>query len=76
MHLFETLSGYKFVMFTDPFALSDTVRSAMRQIYTGPFVEFVVRNPLVPMNSLETGIDNDHFRTATDRLVKGLPIYT
>lgn len=76
MHLFETISGYKFVMFTDAFALSDTVRSALRQIYTGPFVEFVVRNPLVPMDALDTGIDNDHFRTATDRLVKGLPIYT
>ncbi|KAG9006777.1 TRAPP subunit bet5 [Tulasnella sp. JGI-2019a] len=76
MHLYETISGYKFVMLTDPFSMSDAVRGALRQIYTGPFVEFVVRNPLVAMDSLESGIDNDHFRTATDRLVKGLPIYT
>ncbi|KAG8863278.1 TRAPP subunit bet5 [Tulasnella sp. 330] len=76
MHLYETISGYKFVMLTDSFSVSDTVRGALRQIYTGPFVEFVVRNPLVAMNSLESGIDSDHFRTATDKLVKGLPIYT
>lgn len=75
MHLYETISGYKFVMLTDPASTSDTVRFALRHIYTNPFLDYVVRNPLVTMNSLDSGIDNEYFRNATDKLVRGLPIY-
>jgi hypothetical protein len=74
MTLFETISGYKFVMLTDPSA--EGVRFILRQIYTGPFVEYVVRNPLMTMDSKERGFDNDNFRNATDRLVKNLSIFS
>jgi len=57
LHLFETVSGYRFVMLSDPNA--DSLRFIMRSIYTGPFLEYVVRNPLVPMDSRERGIDNE-----------------
>ncbi|TFK25696.1 snare-like protein [Coprinopsis marcescibilis] len=73
LHLFETPSGYKFVMLTDQ--KSEMMRSVLKQIYLVGFLEFVVRNPLIKMDSREQGIDNDNFRSAVDRYVRGLPNY-
>ncbi|WOO85187.1 Transport protein particle subunit bet5 [Vanrija pseudolonga] len=73
LHLYETLTGYKFVLLSDPFA--DSLRFVLRQLYTGPFIEFVVRNPLIEMDSRTQGIDNDQFRGAVDRHVRGLSIF-
>ncbi|KAI0036960.1 TRAPP complex subunit bet5 [Vararia minispora EC-137] len=74
LHLFETLSGYKFVMLSDPAA--DSLRFVLRSIYTGPFVEYVVRNPLVRMDSRERGIDNEYFRASIDRMIRGLSMFS
>ncbi|KAJ7072275.1 TRAPP complex subunit bet5 [Mycena amicta] len=68
LHLYETVSGYKFVMLSDP--ASDSLRFILRQVYVGPFLEYVVRNPLVQMDSREHGIDNEYFRASVDRLVR------
>nr|XP_031863064.1 uncharacterized protein CI109_001542 [Kwoniella shandongensis]KAA5530136.1 hypothetical protein CI109_001542 [Kwoniella shandongensis] len=57
LHLYETITGYKFVLLSDP--SSDSLRFVLRQLYVGPFVDYVVRNPLVVMDSREEGIDND-----------------
>ncbi|KIP08427.1 hypothetical protein PHLGIDRAFT_23551 [Phlebiopsis gigantea 11061_1 CR5-6] len=73
LHLYETLSGYKFIMLSDPNA--DSLRFVLRQIYSGPFLEYVVRNPLVQMDSKEHGIDNEYFRTSTDRMIRGLSVF-
>jgi trafficking protein particle complex subunit 1 len=73
LHLYETLSGYKFIMLTDP--STDSLRFVLRQIYVGPFVEYVVRNPLVRMDSRQTGVDNEYFRASIDRLVRGLSVF-
>jgi len=73
LHLYETASGYKFVMLGDP--NGDSLRFILRQIYTGPFLEYVVRNPLVNMDSRERGIDNEYFRASIDRLVRGLSVF-
>ncbi|KAH9961600.1 Sybindin-like protein [Russula dissimulans] len=73
LHLFETASGYRFIMLSDPNA--DSLRFVMRSIYTGPFLDYVVRNPLVPMDSNERGVDNEYFRASVDRLVRGLSIF-
>jgi hypothetical protein len=73
LHLYETISGYKFVMLSD--AATDGLRFILRQIYNGPFLDFVVRNPLVPMDSQTQGIDNDYFRASVDRLVRGLSVF-
>jgi hypothetical protein len=70
LHLFETPSGYKFILLSDP--KSDSMRLVLRQIYVGPFLEYVVRNPLVKMDSREYGIDNEYFRSSVDRFVRGL----
>ena len=73
LHLYETPSGYKFIMLSDPTA--DSLRFVLRQIYSGPFVEYVVRNPLVTMDSREHGIDNEYFRASVDRMVRGLSVF-
>ncbi|KIJ61323.1 hypothetical protein HYDPIDRAFT_177075 [Hydnomerulius pinastri MD-312] len=73
LHLYETISGYKFVMLSDP--STDGLRFVLRQIYNGPFVDYVVRNPLVTMDSREQGIDNDYFRASVDRLIRGLSVF-
>ncbi|KAI9507437.1 TRAPP complex subunit bet5 [Russula earlei] len=73
LHLFETISGYRFVMLSDPNA--ESLRFVMRSIYIGPFLDYVVRNPLVTMDSTERGVDNEYFRTSVDRLVRGLSIF-
>ncbi|EIW82920.1 snare-like protein [Coniophora puteana RWD-64-598 SS2] len=73
LHLLETVSGYKFVMLSDP--NTDNLRFVMRQLYNGPFIDYAVRNPLVPMDSREQGIDNDYFRAATDRFIRGLSVF-
>ncbi|KAF9529359.1 TRAPP complex subunit bet5 [Crepidotus variabilis] len=73
LHLFETQTGYKFVMLSDPKA--DSMRFILRQIYVGPFLEYVVRNPLVKMDSREQGIDNEYFRASVDRLIRGLSVF-
>lgn len=57
LHLYETLTGYRFVLLSDPSA--DSLRFVLRQLYTGPFVDYVVRNPLIEMDSRTHGIDND-----------------
>jgi len=74
LHLYETISGYKFVMLSDPEA--DSLRTALHSIYVGPFLEYVVRNPLMSMDSKERGIDNEYFRAATDRAVKSNPSFS
>jgi len=73
LHVYETVSGYKFVMLSDPAA--ESLRFILRQIYIGPFLEYVVRNPLVQMDSREFGIDNEYFRASIDRLVRGLSVF-
>ncbi|KAF8633399.1 hypothetical protein AX17_004570 [Amanita inopinata Kibby_2008] len=70
LHLYETLSGYKFVMLSDPD--TESLRPALRQIYAGPFVDYVVRNPLTTMDSRTHGIDNEYFRASLDRYIRGL----
>jgi len=74
LHLYETISGYKFVILSDPEA--DSLRTALHSIYAGPFLDYVVRNPLVSMDSKERGIDNEYFRAATDRAVKSIPFFS
>ena len=44
LHYYETPTGLKFVINTDP--LVDSLRVVLRQIYTNFYVEFVVKNAL------------------------------
>lgn len=73
LHLYETPSNYKFVMLSDPNV--DSLLFVLRHIYSGPFLEYVVKNPLVPLDSRQYGLDNEYLRASIDRLIKGLPTY-
>jgi len=73
LHLFETLSGYKFVILSDP--KTDSLRFVLRQIYVGPFLEYVVRNPLLKMDSRQQGIDNEYFKSSVDKLIRALSVF-
>ena len=74
LHLFETLSGYKFIMLSDP--KTDSLRFVLRQIYVGPFLEYVVRNPLINMDSRQQGIDNEYFKSSVDKLIRALSVFS
>jgi hypothetical protein len=63
LHLFETPTSYRFVLLSDPSA--DSLRFVLRQLYTGPFVDYVVRNPVVQMDSRMEGVDNDQVSGVT-----------
>ena len=57
LHYYETQTGYRFILLSDP--SSDSLRFVLRQLYSGPFIEHVVRNPLVQMDDRTRGVDSD-----------------
>jgi hypothetical protein len=57
-------------MLSDPD--TDSLRPVLRQIYAGPFIDYVVRNPLSMMDSRTHGIDSEYFRASVDRYLRGL----
>ncbi|WWC68771.1 uncharacterized protein I206_102706 [Kwoniella pini CBS 10737] len=73
LHLFDTPTNYRFVLLSDP--SSDSLRFILRQLYVGPFLEYVIRNPLVKIDNRIEGIDNDLFRLAVDKHMKGLSMF-
>jgi len=60
-------------MLSDP--KTDSLRFVLRQIYVGPFLEYVVRNPLLKMDSRQQGIDNEYFRSSVDKLIRALSVF-
>lgn len=72
LHYLYTATSYHFVLVTSP--MSESLRFILRQIYTGPFSEHVVQNPMVGMNSAVSGkgIDNDAFRLAVEKLLAAI----
>ncbi|ODQ65572.1 snare-like protein [Nadsonia fulvescens var. elongata DSM 6958] len=74
LHYYEPLSGIKMVMLTDPQCTN--LKQVLQQIYAGLYVEFVVKNPLSPLEYLEgEQIDNEFFVAGLDLFVRGLPVF-
>lgn len=69
LHYLATASAFHFVLLTSPAHAS--CRPLLRQIYTGPFNEYVVRNPLANLDTQRggKGIDNQAFRRAVEKLL-------
>lgn len=68
LHYYETPTNVKFVMLTD--TKSGSMRIALQQIYVNCYVEYVVKNPLSPVehpNGL--GVDNELFEAALGQFV-------
>ncbi|KAG9247098.1 Sybindin-like protein [Calycina marina] len=72
LHYYETPSGIKFVMLTD--TQTANMRSVLHQIYVNLYVEFVVKNPLSPVEHPGgEGVANELFELALDQFVRGFP---
>jgi hypothetical protein len=71
LHYYETPSSIKFVMLTD--TATHNMRNVLHQIYVNLYVEFVVKNPLSPVEHPGgEGVANELFELALDQFVKGV----
>jgi len=71
LHYYETPTNVKFVMLTD--TQIPNMRNVLHQIYVNLYVEFVVKNPLSPIEHPGgEGVANELFELALDQFVKGV----
>lgn len=71
--MFTSPTNWHFILLSD--ANTDSLRFVLRQIYSGPFVEWVIRNPLVDPQSTTHGIDCQGFRHAVDQHISALSMF-
>ena len=68
LHYYETPTNIKFVMLTD--TKSGSMRLALQQIYVNCYVEYVVKNPLAPVEHPGgLGVDNELFEASLGQFV-------
>ncbi|KAJ5216539.1 Sybindin-like protein [Penicillium cinerascens] len=68
LHYYETPTNIKFVMLTD--LKSPSMRIALQQIYINLFVEYVVKNPLSPVEHPGgIGVNNELFEESLEQFV-------
>ncbi|RKU43556.1 TRAPP subunit bet5 [Coniochaeta pulveracea] len=71
LHYYETPSNTRFVMLTDIGTMS--MRNVLHQIYINLWVEYVVKNPLSPVEHKGgEGVKNELFELGLDQFVRGL----
>ncbi|KAI2470603.1 snare-like protein [Annulohypoxylon bovei var. microspora] len=71
LHYYETPTNLRFAMLTEPGALS--MRNVLHQIYINLWVEYVVKNPLSPVEHKGgEGVKNEMFEMGLDKFVRGL----
>ncbi|KAI0014204.1 snare-like protein [Xylariaceae sp. FL0662B] len=71
LHYYETPTNLRFVLLTEPGALS--MRNVLHQIYINLWVEYVVKNPLSPVEHKGgDGVRNEMFEMGLDKFVRGL----
>ncbi|KAJ5765612.1 Transport protein particle subunit bet5 [Penicillium odoratum] len=69
LHYYETPTNIKFVMVTD--LKSPSMRIALQQIYINLFVEYVVKNPLSPVEHPGgVGVNNELFEESLEQFVQ------
>jgi hypothetical protein len=68
LHYYETPTNIKFVMLTD--TKSGSMRLPLQQIYVNCYVEFVVKNPLSPVEHPGgVGVNNELFEASLTQFV-------
>ena len=68
LHYYETPTNIKFVMLTD--LKSPSMRLALEQIYINLYVEYVVKNPLSPVEHPGgVGVNNELFEESLEQFV-------
>ncbi|KAK3692400.1 sybindin-like family protein [Podospora appendiculata] len=71
LHFYETASNLRFVMLTD--TSTPSMRNVLHQIYINLWVEYVVKNPLAPIEHKGgVGVKNELFELGLDQFVRGL----
>ncbi|CAM1505566.1 Fc.00g112030.m01.CDS01 [Cosmosporella sp. VM-42] len=71
LHFYETPSNLRFVLLTDTGTLS--MRNVLHQIYINLWVEYVVKNPLSPVEHKGgDGVKNELFELGLDQFIRGL----
>ncbi|CAH0026801.1 hypothetical protein V2G26_013903 [Clonostachys chloroleuca] len=71
LHYYETPSNLRFVLLTDTGTLS--MRNVLHQIYINLWVEYVVKNPLSPVEHKGgEGVKNELFELGLDQFIRGL----
>jgi hypothetical protein len=70
LHFFESPTGVKFVLLTDP--NTGNIQQQLSEIYQGTYVNLVSCNP---MHKSGDQIDNSLFRKTLDKYVKQLPFF-
>lgn len=71
MHYYETPTNLRFVLLTDTATMS--MRNVLHQIYINLWVEYVVKNPLSPVEHKGgAGITNELFEMGLDQFIRGL----
>ncbi|KAL2164128.1 hypothetical protein VTH06DRAFT_3342 [Thermothelomyces fergusii] len=71
LHYYETASSLRLVMLTDPATMS--MRNVLHQIYINLWVEYVVKNPLAPVEHKGgAGVRNELFELGLEQFIRGL----
>ncbi|CEJ89275.1 Putative Transport protein particle subunit bet5 [[Torrubiella] hemipterigena] len=71
LHFYETPANLRFVLITD--TASPSMRNVLHQIYINLWVEYVVKNPLAPVEHRGgDGVKNELFELGLDQFIRGL----
>lgn len=71
LHYYETASNLRLVMLTD--TATPSMRNVLHQVYINLWVEYVVKNPLSPVEHKRgVGVKNELFEMALDQFIRGL----
>jgi len=71
LHFYETPANLRLVLITD--TIPDSMRNALHQIYINLWVEYVVKNPLAPVEHKGgEGVKNELFELGLDQFIRGL----
>ncbi|CCE30896.1 related to multiple myeloma protein 2 [Claviceps purpurea 20.1] len=71
LHYYETPANLRFALLTD--TQSPSMRNVLHQIYINLWVEYVVKNPLAPVEHKGgEGVTNELFELGLDQFVRGL----
>ncbi|EAQ91352.1 hypothetical protein CHGG_03287 [Chaetomium globosum CBS 148.51] len=71
LHYYETASNLRLVMLTD--TGTPSMRNVLHQVYINLWVEYVVKNPLSPVEHKRgVGVKNELFEMALDQFIRGL----
>lgn len=72
LNFFETASGLKFVLNTDPESSQTEIREMLAGLYAGVYVEFAAKNPMFVPGEI---ITSNLFRTKVDEHIKNSNIF-